>query len=289
MTARPRRALAAAALAVALLAPLAGRAKELDCAALLAHIKTVTGLIERAKQLDAAAAGCPADAAVAYERAFALERLRRYPEALGGYRTAAELDPRHAKAHVGMGDTLMVLGDPAGAVAAYERGLALDGTNERARRALDLARIKARAQRGDDITSEEFARVMTQAEVKNGPAESAEGPMVRMQIHFKTGAAALDGAALARLQVVGEALRSPPMAGARLEIAGHTDADGSPEANLALSRGRAEAVRDHLVARFRIPAERLVVAWFGQVRPISSNTTAEGRRLNRRVEFRLLK
>lgn len=289
MTARLRGALAAAALAAALLAPAAVWAKEIDCAALLSHVKTITSLIERAKQLDAAAAGCPADAAVAYERAFALERLRRYPEALGAYRTATELNPGHAKAHVGVADTLMVLGDPAGAVAAYERGLALDGSNERARRALDLARIKARAQRGDDITSEEFARVMTQAEVKNGPAESAEGPMVRMQILFKPGAAALDAAAVARLQVVGDALRGKALAGARLEIAGHTDADGSPEANLALSRGRAEAVRDHLVARFQIPAERLVVAWFGQVRPISSNATPEGRRLNRRVEFRLLK
>lgn len=279
----------ALALGAALLAPGPAGAKEIDCAALLAHVKTITSLLEKAKQLEVAAARCPRDAGVAYEHAFALERLRRYPEALQAYRSATELDPSHAKAHVGVGDTLMVLGDPAGAAAAYERGLALDGTNARARKALDLARIKARAQGGGDITSDEFVRVMTQAEAKSGPAESAEGPMVRLQIHFRSGSTALDAAATARLQVVGEALSKPALAGAKLEIAGHTDDEGRPDANLTLSQGRAEAVRDHLVSRFKIAPERLVVAFYGQTRPIVANTTPEQRKQNRRVEFRLLK
>ncbi len=279
----------AAAAAAALAWPAAAPAKELDCAALLAHVRTRSGLLERAKLLDAAAAGCPNDAAVAYEHAFALERLRRYPEALVAYRRAAELDPSHAKAHVGVADTLMLVGDVPGAVAAYEKGLALDPKNERARKALEVARIKVRAQHGGDITSAEFVQVMAQAEVKGGPAESAEGPMVRMQILFRPGATALDAAAVERLRVVGEALRSPALQGAKLEIAGHTDDDGNPDANLTLSRGRAEAVRDHLVQRLKVPAERLQVAYFGQGRPIVANTSAENRRLNRRVEFRLVR
>ncbi|MBK9517358.1 MAG: OmpA family protein [Anaeromyxobacter sp.] len=289
----PGRLLAAAALASALAAPAPAPAqaptREIDCPALLVHVKSVTSLLERAKLLDVAAAKCPQDAPVAYEHAFALERLRRYPEALVAYRTAAELDPAHAKAHVGVADTLMLLGDTAGAVAAYERGLKLDPANARAGKALEVARIKARAQRGEDISSDEFVRVMSQAEVKGGPAESAEGPMVRMQILFKLGAASLDESSLGKLAVVGEALRRPALAGARLEIAGHTDDTGDPEANLALSRRRAEAVRDRLASRHQIPADRLVVAWFGQGRPLAPNTSPRNQQLNRRVEFRLLK
>jgi len=284
-----RRRLGWLALAAALAAPGPASAKEIDCAALLAHVRTQTSLLERAKLLDTAAASCPDDAPVAYEHAFALERLRRYPEALGAYRRAAELDPGHAKAHVGVGDTLMLAGDPAGAVAAYQRGLALDPGNERARKALELARIKTRAQRGDEITSDDFVRVMTQAETRGGPAESAEGPMVRMLIHFKTGAAVLDATAQERLRVVGEALRHPSLRGARLEISGHTDDAGTPEANLALSRGRAEVVREHLMARYQVPGDRLVIGYYGHTRPLAPNTSPENRRLNRRVEFRLLK
>lgn len=272
----------------ATLAPAAAAAREIDCAALLEHIRSRTGLVEKASLLEVASGKCPNDPAVAYEHAFALERLRRYPEALRQYRTASRLDPRNGKAAIGAGDTLMVLGDPAGAVGAYEKGLALDPGNERARRALDLARIKSRAQGGADISSEEFVRVMTEAEARSGPAESAEGPLVRMQILFRSSSARLDAAALQRLDVVGKALRSPVLGRARLEIAGHTDASGDPEANLALSRSRAESVRAYLVETFGIAADRLGVTSFGQARPIVPNTTPENRRVNRRVEFRLL-
>ncbi len=290
---RSRGRLRAAALVVAgavvLVAPTAPSAREIDCPALLAHVQTITGLLEKARLLDTAAEKCPLDAAVAYEHAFALERLRRYPEALTAYRSATELEPRHGKAHIGLGDVLMQLGDPAGAVAAYERGLALDQRNERARKALDLARIKSRAQRGEDISAEEFSQVMTQAEAKGGPVESAEGPLVRMQILFKLGSATLDAAALGKLKVVGQALRGPALARARLEITGHTDAAGNPDDNLTLSKSRAEAVRQHLMSRHQIQAERLVVSWFGQSRPVRPDTTPENRQLNRRVEFRLVK
>jgi outer membrane protein OmpA-like peptidoglycan-associated protein len=277
------------ALAAALAAPGPARAKEIDCAALLAHIRTQTSLLERAKLLDTAAASCPNDPAVAYEHAFALERLRRYPEARGAAPRAAPRAPGGAQAPRGVGDTLMLAGDPAGALAAYERGLSLDPKNERARKAMELARIKARAQRGDEITSDDFVRVMTQAEAKGGPAESAEGPMVRMQIHFKSGATALDVTAVDRLRVVGEALRHPSLQGARVEIAGHTDDAGTPEFNLSLSKGRAEAVREHLMARYPVKGERLVIGYYGLTRPLAPNTSPENRRLNRRVEFRLLK
>lgn len=71
-------------------------------------------------------------------------------------------------------------------------------------------------------------------------------------------------------------------------IAGHTDAVGTQEYNLALSRKRAHAVVAHLVAR-GIARDRLRVEWYGFHQPIASNDTEESRRQNRRVTFQIVK
>jgi OOP family OmpA-OmpF porin len=46
---------------------------------------------------------------------------------------------------------------------------------------------------------------------------------------------------------------------------------------------RAESVAAYLVTNFNIEKQRLVLQWFGALNPEASNTTAEGRALNRRV------
>jgi outer membrane protein OmpA-like peptidoglycan-associated protein len=74
---------------------------------------------------------------------------------------------------------------------------------------------------------------------------------------------------------------SPDMA---VYIVGHTDNVGTLEANLALSRARAEAVVAALGAR-GIDAARTVPAGVADLSPVASNATEEGRRMNRRVEM----
>ncbi|NUP56401.1 MAG: OmpA family protein [Gemmatimonadaceae bacterium] len=69
-----------------------------------------------------------------------------------------------------------------------------------------------------------------------------------------------------------------------LTIEGHTDGVGSASANLALSEQRAVAVRDYLVSK-GIDAARLDAKGLGSTKPIASNSTAEGRQQNRRVEL----
>jgi len=68
-------------------------------------------------------------------------------------------------------------------------------------------------------------------------------------------------------------------------VAGHTDSVGPEAYNLDLSRRRAEAVVDYLVAQFGIATNRLTVQGYGETRPIDDNGTAAGRANNRRVEF----
>ncbi|MCC6869041.1 MAG: OmpA family protein [Burkholderiales bacterium] len=71
----------------------------------------------------------------------------------------------------------------------------------------------------------------------------------------------------------------------RLQVAGHTDAAGDDASNLDLSRRRAAAVKDALVRRFAIAAERLTTLGYGEARPVASNETLDGRARNRRVEL----
>jgi outer membrane protein OmpA-like peptidoglycan-associated protein len=73
-----------------------------------------------------------------------------------------------------------------------------------------------------------------------------------------------------------------------VEVSGHTDSDGGPAYNLALSQRRAQAVVDDLVAHYGIARSHLVAKGYGQTRPVASNATDAGKALNRRVELERL-
>lgn len=71
----------------------------------------------------------------------------------------------------------------------------------------------------------------------------------------------------------------------KVEIGGHTDNGGAYSRNLRLSLQRAEAVRAYLIMR-GVDGSRLVARGYGPDRPVSSNATASGRAMNRRVEMK---
>jgi outer membrane protein OmpA-like peptidoglycan-associated protein len=73
-----------------------------------------------------------------------------------------------------------------------------------------------------------------------------------------------------------------------LEIVGHTDSVGGPEYNLGLSLQRAEAVKTALVQR-GVEPRRLRTAGVGLTQPVATNDTEEGRALNRRTVFRIVR
>jgi outer membrane protein OmpA-like peptidoglycan-associated protein len=70
----------------------------------------------------------------------------------------------------------------------------------------------------------------------------------------------------------------------RLEVAGYSDNVGDAQANLQLSKKRAEAVRAYLV-NAGVPADSLIAQGYGDANPVTSNDTAGGRFTNRRIEF----
>jgi outer membrane protein OmpA-like peptidoglycan-associated protein len=102
-------------------------------------------------------------------------------------------------------------------------------------------------------------------------------------IEFNSGKATFTPAAVI---VLNDLLDQAAMTNLNVTIAGHTDNVGNPTANIALSKARADAVKNFLMqnAPGNFPAERVTTRGFGDTQPIADNTTAAGKAKNRRVQ-----
>lgn len=106
-------------------------------------------------------------------------------------------------------------------------------------------------------------------------------------VYFEFGKATLRTESYPALTEAAQIMKENP--DISVEIQGHTDAVGTDEANQKLSEKRAYAVVNFLVQYGGIDAKRLVAKGYGETQPIASNDTDEGRQLNRRVDFVILK
>jgi outer membrane protein OmpA-like peptidoglycan-associated protein len=85
------------------------------------------------------------------------------------------------------------------------------------------------------------------------------------------------------LDELAEFMKSNP--NVRVRIQGHSDGTGgSPEINMKRSEDRANAINRYLRAK-NIPQSRLFPVGYGNTKPLASERTEEGRRINRRVEI----
>ncbi len=106
----------------------------------------------------------------------------------------------------------------------------------------------------------------------------------RNKIAFEPGSAKVDKSSSDVLDEIADIFRKCGQL--RMEIAGHTDSQGSEDMNLALSEERARAIVSELRNR-RVLTSTLTSKGYGEAEPIADNGTAEGREANRRIEFRL--
>ncbi|MEM7470663.1 MAG: OmpA family protein [Pseudomonadota bacterium] len=108
-----------------------------------------------------------------------------------------------------------------------------------------------------------------------------QGSAILQDVQFETGSSQLDGAQYDTLAVLANYLIANP--NRRIALVGHTDADGSLEANIALSRQRAQSARDWLLG-LGVEGAQIEAEGVGYLAPVASNLTADGRTKNRRVE-----
>lgn len=118
------------------------------------------------------------------------------------------------------------------------------------------------------------------------PKFNPEGKFVTNAIYFNVNSALIKPESWPALKQAAEVIKS---AQGNITIIGHTDSDGNDEANLTLSKKRAESVKETLIKNFGISASKLSTDGKGESAPIDKNNTPEGKANNRRVEFVLAK
>lgn len=139
---------------------------------------------------------------------------------------------------------------------------------------------------GDNAVSLNLGVKAPGAEVKSAACQKLFVDLLgKSKILFESGKAVIDDKSLGLLDnLVYVAHRCPA---AKVEIAGHTDADGPDSVNQRLSNTRAGAVMAYLV-KAGIAQDRLKAMGYGETKPIASNKTKEGKAQNRRIEFVIL-
>lgn len=126
-----------------------------------------------------------------------------------------------------------------------------------------------------------------QVEITDAAAMAAaidgEGRIALDNIYFDFGSAVLQPASDPAITEIARLLAD--RADLQVYVVGHTDSVGALEANLVLSRARAQAVVEALESRFGVAAGRAVPAGVGPLAPVATNATDAGRQANRRVEI----
>ena len=122
-----------------------------------------------------------------------------------------------------------------------------------------------------------------------GPAKALPSlplpqPSVALNVLFAPNSDTLPSTSYAEVDKLGTVLSWPQYTDYRIQLAGHTDNQGSERKNQALSERRVQSIRAYLTQRFHIAPERVHTIDYGSTKPIIPNDTPEGRAKNRRVE-----
>ncbi len=104
------------------------------------------------------------------------------------------------------------------------------------------------------------------------------------RINFATGSAELTAESAEQVKNISEILKAYPKV--KIKIGGYTDNTGDAKLNLKLSADRATTVMKALIAN-GVAAERLTAEGYGDLHPVASNDTEEGRAQNRRIAIRV--
>ena len=139
----------------------------------------------------------------------------------------------------------------------------------------------------DELSSDDIVDALTPKEASRGlkvtETNKDQAPSISMRVQFAYDSDQLENEAILSLRALGAALRDPRLKDYKFEIIGHTDAKGSDEYNLELSKRRAAAVVEHLVFFHNVDRNRLVAIGMGEKDPI--NKADPDAAENRRVEI----
>jgi OmpA-OmpF porin, OOP family len=162
--------------------------------------------------------------------------------------------------------------------------LAVSGTAFTTEAAADLATALAAAKAAGVNVTGTFAAPAAATPDPAALTAKLRDLLGRSGIQFASGSANITAASQPVLDTAAQAILGVP--GVNVQIAGYTDNIGSAAFNQTLSVNRAQAVLKYVVGK-GVPAGQLTAVGFGLNNPIADNKTAQGRALNRRIEFTL--
>jgi len=222
------------------------------------------------KEKDAAAAGAAAKAKAEADAAAAAEAKRQ------AELTAARAAQMRAEAATQSAQ------QKAAAEMAAQQAAAKAAAEQAALQAKEQA-ARDEAARAQAATAALRAQLLQQLNEVLQTTDTPRGLVVNMaDVLFQTGKYALSQDAQLKLAKLSGIIQAHP--GLNLAIEGHTDTTGSADFNMKLSQQRADTVREFLVAQGLSP-DTITAKGMGQDNPVADNSTAAGRKQNRRVEI----
>lgn len=202
-------------------------------------------------------------------------------------RAQAEADRQAAEAAKAEAEKQQAAADAARAEALAEQQKAQVAAAQAQQAAAEADRLRQQAdqQRQEAIRQKEEmrARLLNALNQVLETKDTDRGLVVNMpDVLFDSGQYTLKPAARERLARISGIISAYP--DLKLQIEGYTDSTGSDEYNQRLSEKRAGSVRDYLVDA-GVSINNVLARGMGKSSPIADNSTAAGRKLNRRVEM----
>lgn len=168
-------------------------------------------------------------------------------------------------------------------IAAAERARLAAEESELRTRALEDT-LKARLERIKKIASESGGKIVVQETGTKELGEISDKILVTMRINFDFDKANIRPPEFETMYRVGNILNTYPES--QVFISGHTDAIGTDEYNIRLSKTRVDSVIRYLTQKEDVLRDRFYnPIGYGELKPVADNATPEGRFLNRRVDF----
>ncbi len=137
--------------------------------------------------------------------------------------------------------------------------------------------------RGYDVFIIEVKPLKQELEFSIREGIDKDGKVALYGILFDTGKSDIKPESADALKQITDYLNAEP--DVKIYIVGHTDNTGTLANNIKLSKARAESIKNYLVATGKISSARIVTDGVASLCPVSTNTTDEGKKLNRRVEI----
>jgi outer membrane protein OmpA-like peptidoglycan-associated protein len=138
-----------------------------------------------------------------------------------------------------------------------------------------------------DMSAPAMNPMITNVRFAEGPVPTkdpfADGTLVSYGIYFDSGSDVVKAESAPVLRQIAAYMEKN--AAVKVKIVGHTDNQGSADGNLDLSKRRAASVAAVLAEQFKVAADRFETDGMGDIKAVASNADAEGRAMNRRVEF----